>query len=99
MFSLLWSAIKPVVDPITKEKVVFSSTGSQLDKVLQQQHFGPELREWISAEARAGTFRVLGSETLNTRDGICVEKNLQCLVVIILSVVDNAPHAIRAAFV
>ena len=42
VFSALWAALKPLVDPMTKAKLVFTGV-ADLDKALLGQHFGSEL--------------------------------------------------------
>jgi hypothetical protein len=61
LFSLLWSIIKPLVDPVTKQKVVMCKF-NEMDKVLTGLSFGRELRDWIMAEASENRDKLLCKE-------------------------------------
>jgi len=61
-----------LVDPVTKSKIVMC-TSKELDSVLAQLHFGPELRSWLVTEAAENRDQKLCGGKIYWSDAIVAE--------------------------
>ena len=66
------TVLRPLVDPVTKSKIVMC-TSKELDSVLAQLHFGPELRTWLVTEAAENRNKKLCGEKVYRSDAIVAE--------------------------